>query len=145
MCGAVRAGVPVRPQSDLRQPEMDYAPHFDALQPGQQMVGAEPIVGTDTSVPPPPLPSGTPRPLRSPKSPSALERERHNVTHLPYRDWCPYCVAGKRPNSPHRKIKRTLDLPMMSADYGYYGETRSFAFLAVTNAPFVYSGAVLLA
>ena len=26
--------------------------------------------------------------------PSAEERRRHEVTHLPFRDWCKVCVAG---------------------------------------------------
>ena len=26
--------------------------------------------------------------------PSQLEIDEHNLTHLPFRDWCPYCVQG---------------------------------------------------
>ena len=25
----------------------------------------------------------------------------HNLTHLPFRDWCPYCVQGKAVTHPH--------------------------------------------
>ena len=27
----------------------------------------------------------------------------HNLTHLPFRDWCPYCVQGRGISAPHRK------------------------------------------
>ena len=40
----------------------------------------------------------------SPKAPSAAEVELHNATHLPYRNWCPCCVAGRRNNTPHREL-----------------------------------------
>ncbi len=29
----------------------------------------------------------------APMQPSKTERERHEVTHCPYRSWCPICVA----------------------------------------------------
>ena len=78
MCGAVRACEPVGPIYAM--PDEESASHFDALQPGQQMQDADPIVGRDVLAPPPPPPPGAPRPLKSPKPPTALERERHNIT-----------------------------------------------------------------
>ena len=35
-----------------------------------------------------------PRALPSPSEPSEQERELHNLTHLPYRSWCPVCVCS---------------------------------------------------
>ena len=35
------------------------------------------------------LPKGLPTPVL----PSKAEVEHHNLTHLPYRSWCPHCVA----------------------------------------------------
>ena len=42
------------------------------------------------------LPGGTaPRISRGPKEPSRIERERHEVTHLPPRSWCQHCRRGR--------------------------------------------------
>ena len=37
-----------------------------------------------------------PRCLPCPKAPRKEEIEAHNTTHLPYRNLCPWCVAGRR-------------------------------------------------
>ncbi len=34
--------------------------------------------------------------LRSPVRPSAEDIATHNLTHLPYRNWCPVCVLQRR-------------------------------------------------
>ena len=40
----------------------------------------------------------------APKLPSQKDVELHNVGgHLTYRSWCPFCVAGRKPNNPHRR------------------------------------------
>ena len=44
-----------------------------------------------------------PRVVRDVKTPSAQEMEEHNCTHIPSQPWCPACVAGKKPNSPHKR------------------------------------------
>ena len=31
----------------------------------------------------------------APTQPSKTEKEKHDVTHCPYRSWCPTCVAGR--------------------------------------------------
>ena len=95
-CCAIRANEPVSPQhissdDDGRDSAAVQDP-FDALLPGHQQIDAEPIVGKDYSVPPPPLPSGTARPLRSPRQPSAAERARHRITHLPYQYNYPHII-----------------------------------------------------
>ena len=48
-------------------------------------------------------PSGTaiePRPLSCPEEPSPRERERYNVTRLPYMGWCPACVPANAEEPP---------------------------------------------
>ena len=42
-------------------------------------------------------------PLSEPKVPTAAQIAAHNISHLPYRSWCQYCVAARRPNSPHAR------------------------------------------
>ena len=60
---------------------------------------------------------------RSPTVPSTWERERHEVAHIPYRSWCPICVAGRGVKSPHKARPRTSDdLPRFSMDYGFLGD-----------------------
>ena len=44
-----------------------------------------------------------PRKLLDPKLPSRQEVEEHCLTHLPYRNWCTFCVQGKGKASPHFK------------------------------------------
>ena len=37
-----------------------------------------------------------------PYSPSQEEMDEHSVDHLPFRNWCPHCVAGRAVGEPHR-------------------------------------------
>ena len=39
--------------------------------------------------------------VTTPKEPAALERSRHELTHMPYR--CDSCVEGRGADDPHRK------------------------------------------
>ena len=36
-------------------------------------------------------------------APSLEEWRNHRLTHLPYRSWCPDCVAGKAVDDAHRR------------------------------------------
>ena len=36
-----------------------------------------------------------PKTLPTPYTPSKQERIEHELTHVPYRSWCPHCVRGK--------------------------------------------------
>ena len=50
--------------------------------------------------------------------PSQLEIEEHNLTHLPFRDWCPYCVQGKGVSAGHKKRKIIENaVPVIAIDY----------------------------
>ena len=40
---------------------------------------------------------------RAPKGPTKEEREKHDATHLQFREWCDHCVRGRGRNSPHKK------------------------------------------
>ena len=57
--------------------------------------------------------------MPSPIQPSQAQLDAHNLTHWPYRSWCPHCVAARRQNSPHLRstsaTRRTI--PLLVADY----------------------------
>ena len=62
----------------------------------------------------------TARALRTPEPPTDAARMAHNATHVPFRDWCPICVASRGRSSPHRRVvvKQTADtLPKFQTDY----------------------------
>ena len=40
---------------------------------------------------------------RAPRGPTQIERELHELIHLPYRDWCGHCVRGAGEKTPHRR------------------------------------------
>ena len=43
------------------------------------------------------------RARRAPRGPTQIEKELHELTHLPYRDWCGHCVRGRGEKTPHRR------------------------------------------
>ena len=55
------------------------------------------------------------RALPEPKPPSRDEVRKHNLTHWPYRSWCPYCVMGRRNADPHFQAKGadSRNLPLL--------------------------------
>ena len=61
-----------------------------------------------------------PKAIWKPIRPTVKEVEEHNLTHLPFRNWCIFCVKGKAKDDPHRrKIKQDeeQDIPIISIDY----------------------------
>ena len=64
-----------------------------------------------------------PKQLKDPRTPSRREVEEHNLTHLPFRDWCPYCIQGGAPNKSHYKQEGIMhDVPHLACDYGFLGD-----------------------
>ena len=62
----------------------------------------------------------TARTLRTLEPPTDAARMAHNATHVPFRDWCPVCVASRGRSSPHRRavVNKTVDtLPKFQTDY----------------------------
>ena len=39
---------------------------------------------------------------RGPRLPSAADIAEHELTHIPYRDWCKWCNLGRDRGIPHR-------------------------------------------
>ena len=56
--------------------------------------------------------------------PTSEEVEKHNATHLPFRTWCPFCVAGKAKNEPHYKSEehKPMGVNVVSIDYAFMGD-----------------------
>ena len=55
------------------------------------------------------------------KLPSEEEQKRHRTTHLPFRSWCPHCVAAAANDDPHRakKIKEPGPLEVQEVHWDY--------------------------
>ena len=64
---------------------------------------------------------GTVRVLAAPRTPTRTEREEHDVSHVPYRPWCRFCVMGRRLERRHLTQSGDRDdgRPRVFADYGY--------------------------
>ena len=62
----------------------------------------------------------TPVVLKAPHRVTQAEREAHEVTHMPYRSWCPHCVRGRGRNTPHRQRAeeaKVSGVPKIAMDY----------------------------
>ena len=44
-----------------------------------------------------------PKHVRSIQTPSQEEVDKHNLTHLPFRNWCPHNMKGRGKEAPHYK------------------------------------------
>ena len=64
--------------------------------------------------------------LPSPTPPSRQEMLEHNISHMPFRSWCPHCVAGKGKAASHFKQERQDGMPEIHVDY---------CFLSTKNGP----------
>ena len=63
------------------------------------------------------------RVMPSPSTPTKTELEEHRATHLPYRSWCPDCVAGKAKSHPHSLIRdEGRSTPTIGFDYFFLND-----------------------
>ena len=58
------------------------------------------------------------QPAPSPELPSAKIVEEHRHLHIPYRDWCKFCVLGRGTGLPHRR-SGSSGIPLIGFDYFY--------------------------
>ena len=71
----------------------------------------------------PPKEAHEPVALRNPIKPSAEDIAKHNITHLPYRDWCDVCARAVGREDPHyrrsrrRRHEQRGGLPRIALDY----------------------------
>ena len=61
------------------------------------------------------LTARAPKPLPQPNEPSEQQTQVHNLTHLPFRSWCPHCVPGKA--KEQQSAKSTDRQPVIQVDY----------------------------
>ena len=58
------------------------------------------------------------RTLQSPVLPTLSELQKHRITHLPFRAWCPDCVEAFAREMAHRlSAHEKRDFPLISVDY----------------------------
>ena len=55
--------------------------------------------------------------LRQPEQPAPQQIAEHNLTHLPYRNWCPICVQGKGRQDNYKKQQSRQ--PVIQVDFAY--------------------------
>ncbi len=58
------------------------------------------------------------RAAHSPETPTAKMMEEHRYVHLPYRDWCKWCVMGPGRGMQHRRGDSSW-IPVIGLDYFY--------------------------
>ena len=67
------------------------------------------------------------RKMLDPRLPSEEEVERHNLTHLPHRNWCPICVKAKGKDMDHRSaVDRERTVSEYCFDYCFPGDELGF-------------------
>ena len=60
----------------------------------------------------------TSRIARDPKLPTAEQIEEHNCTHLPFRDWCSFCIMGRGRGNQHKRNQgHESSVPVVGLDY----------------------------
>ena len=61
-----------------------------------------------------------------PVKPSQAETDQHNVSHLPFRSWCRYCVRGRGQSVGHFRVDHSAEqIPTIEIDYGFLGDKDS--------------------
>ena len=115
----------------------------------------------EVQAPPPPLPApptgaprrrGLSRPherqgheppgvrvLPKPVTPTRLEREQHELTHIKYETWCRHCVMTRGQNDPHRTLRhhnKNGSCPTISMDFGFmkrHGDIKMAPFIVIRD------------
>ena len=64
------------------------------------------------------------RVLLSPSPPSRQEMLEHNINHMPFRTWCPHCVAGRANTDKHSAGGGLAgsETPVASMGYTFMGD-----------------------
>ena len=91
------------------------------------------------------LDARTAKGIKAPEQPTAQERAEHELTHLPYRSWCPTCVQnkGRADNHPRQHSKQ----PVVQFDFCFFktlGEKETTPILTGIDVETGMSMAVLV-
>ena len=73
---------------------------------------------------------------RVPREPSEFEKQKHNLTHIPFQPWCTSCVKGKAQAEPHKRTERIIEdseLPVIQYDYLILKDTAGTGGLKVLS------------
>ena len=67
---------------------------------------------------------GVRKPMRKadPKTPSKEEVEEHELTHIPFRNWCRHCVRGRGKEEACKREGRVPEVPEVHIDFMFMGE-----------------------
>ena len=64
------------------------------------------------------------RALPDPGQPTQQQLDDHRIDHLPFRSWCPECVAGSATGEQHQKRCESKSILTISMDYLYLTKSR---------------------
>ena len=95
--------------------ELERSGLLDEADSGRPMMDGEEVSAVDGEV------VREAQGVPAPKQPTKAQIALHNLTHLPYRSWCPHCLAARRPNASHRRNKSSSGrtVPLFCADYAF--------------------------
>ena len=66
------------------------------------------------------------RPANNPQTPSAKAMEEHRTWgHIPFRDWCRFCIKGRGLEDQHRPATEESSIPIVGLDYFFLTQPRS--------------------
>ena len=65
------------------------------------------------------------------RKPSLKEVDDHNATHLPFRSWCPICVAARAKNYSHKDREYTEGSKEVHYDYCFLRNNKGGDFAPV--------------
>ena len=71
-----------------------------------------------------------------PHEPSEFEKQKHNLTHIPFQPWCTSCVSGTAQAEPHKRTERIIEdskLPVIQCDYLMLKDTAGTGGLKVLS------------
>ena len=81
-----------------------------------------------------------PRGFAKTYTPTKEEYDRHCLTHLPYRSWCPICIQAKKKNIAHKKTKSDRGVPVYSIDKMFLNGKDSLANPVLVMTEWWYLG-----
>ena len=74
------------------------------------------------------------RRLIDPRLPSQAERDLHELTHLPYRNWCPVCVRCRGRDLDHRRaVEDERGASEYAFDYCFPGDECDFKLVVLVG------------